>query len=112
MISRRQLVCMLALGGLMPPLARAQTKTRMRRIGFLGAGSASGFANHVAGLRTGLRELGYEERKNLAIEFRWAEGNFDRLGEFAQELLRLPAEVIISQGTPATLAAKKATTTV
>jgi putative tryptophan/tyrosine transport system substrate-binding protein len=92
--------------------ARAQQPAKVTRIGFLLAGTISGFAGHVATLRTGLRELGYVEGKNFVTEFRYAEGNYDRLPDLAAELVRRGVDIIICQGTPGTLAAKRATTTI
>jgi len=94
------------------PLAARAQKPAMPVIGFLGALSAGEWANQVAALRAGLREFGYIEGKNIAIEFRWAEGNYDRLPDLARELVRLNVDVLIAYGTPATRAAKQATTTV
>jgi putative ABC transport system substrate-binding protein len=82
------------------------------RIGFLGTASASAQAKRVDALRAGLRDLGYVEGKNIVIEFRWAEGRYDRLPDLAAELVRLKVDVLVTAGTPGTLAAKKATTTV
>jgi putative ABC transport system substrate-binding protein len=62
--------------------------------------------------RAGLRDLGYVEGDNIFIDFRWAEGNYLRLAEFAAELVRLKVDLLATYGTPATLAAKQATTTV
>jgi putative ABC transport system substrate-binding protein len=112
MISRRGFVGGMVVGVLVTPLASlAQpAKGRMPRIAFLGAASASGFATQIAGLRAGLNDLGYVEGKNIAIEFRWAEGKLDRLPQLAAELVRLPVDVLVTQGVPATRAAKEATT--
>jgi putative ABC transport system substrate-binding protein len=66
----------------------------------------------VAALRTGLRDLGYVEGKNLTIDFRWAEGKHGRLPELAAELVRLKVDVIVAQGTPGASAAKQATATI
>ena len=63
-------------------------------------------------MRAGLRDVGYVEGKNLVIEFRWAEGKFDRLPELAAELVRLNVDVILTAGSPAIRAAKNATTTI
>jgi putative ABC transport system substrate-binding protein len=63
-------------------------------------------------LRAGLRELGYVEGKNLLIESRWAEGNYDRLPDLATELVGLKVDLILTSGTPGTRAAKSATTTI
>jgi putative ABC transport system substrate-binding protein len=102
-----------ALGVFAPPLpAFAQQKGKVWRIGFLGTVSASGFAHRVDALRAGLRDLGYVEGKNLAIEYRWAEGKYERLPELAAELVRLKVDVIVTHGDPGILAAKTATTTI
>jgi hypothetical protein len=92
---------------------RAEYKAgKVYRIGFLGGGSASGYAPHVAALRLGLRDHGYLEGKNVTLAFRWAEGKYDRLPALAAELIRLNVDIIVTQGTPAALVAKQATTTV
>ena len=93
-------------------LAQAQQPGKIYRIGFLSATSASSNVDRVEALRAGLRDLGYVEGKNLVIEFRWAEGKFDRLPELAAELVRLNVDVILTAGTPAIRAAKNATTTI
>src|SRR4029450_8450320 len=77
--------------------------------GFLGSLSASDF--RIEALRAGLRDRGYVQGKNIAIEFRWAEGNYDRLPIVA-DLVRLKVDVIVTHGTPGSLAAKQATTTI
>lgn len=91
-----------------------QPPARIARIGFLGVASASAPASvaRVAALRTGLRDLGYVEGKNLTIDFRWAEGKHERLPELAAELVRLKVDVIVAQGTPGASAAKQATATI
>ena len=107
------LVVTLALGLLTAPLAtEGQQAKKVHRIGVLGAGSPSGYAHLVGAFRQGLRDLGYVEGKNLVIEYRWAEGNYDRLADLAAELVRLKLELIVTHGTPGTLAAKRATTTI
>lgn len=100
-----------ALSVPLPILAQPST-VKVARIGLLGAVSATGYAKLVEALRTGLRELGYVEGRNLAIEFRWAEGMYGRLPELAAELVRLKVDVIVTAGTPAVRAAKQATTTI
>src|SRR5207302_11019621 len=74
--------------------------------------SASIEENRIEAFRQGLRELGYVEGKNIVIEWRWAEGKFDRLPDLAAELVRLNVEVIVTGGSTSTRAAKKVTTTV
>jgi putative tryptophan/tyrosine transport system substrate-binding protein len=94
--------------------AQQQQPPRIARIGFLGVTSASLSANviRVGALRTGLRDLGYVEGKNLTIEFRWAEGRHERLPALAAELVGLKVDVIVAQGTQGTSAAKQATATI
>lgn len=88
------------------------TTTKVARIGFLGVSSASSSASRVEGLRAGLRDRGYVEGTNIALEFRWAEGNYDRLPELAADLVRLKVDVLVAQGAPGSRAAKHATTTI
>jgi ABC transporter substrate binding protein len=83
-----------------------------RRIGFLGADTQSGVESRLGRFRAGLRDLGYVEGDNVFIDFRWAEGNYARLTDFAAELVRLKVDLLVTYGTPGTPAAKKATTAV
>lgn len=107
---RAGLVLALSLGALAtPPAALAQQAEVPRRIGFLGNSTAALEANLVGPFRDGLRELGYVEGRNLLIEYRWVEGNYDRLPALIGELLASKVEVIVTAGTPATLAVKQAT---
>ena len=95
------------------PLAgEAQQAGRVWRIGFLGLPSASSAAARVEAFRRGLRDLGYVEGRNLAIEFRWTEGSADRLPALAAELAKLKVDVIVTQGTEATVSAHRATSTI
>ena len=84
----------------------------LRRIGFMGNSTAELEANLIGPFRDGLRDLGYDEGRNIQIEYRWAEGNYDRFPQLVAELLASKVEVIVTAGTPATLAVKRATTTV
>ncbi|TMJ88137.1 MAG: hypothetical protein E6G79_03040, partial [Alphaproteobacteria bacterium] len=95
-----------------PFVLHAQPLARVARIGFLGSASAPGSAKSVEALRTGLRDLGYVEGKNIVTEFRWAEGRYDRLSALVTELIRLKVDLIVTHGTPGTRAAKKATSTI
>jgi putative tryptophan/tyrosine transport system substrate-binding protein len=97
---------------LAPFASEAQEAGKVYRIGFLGPSSASTHANRVEALRAGLRELGYVEEKNILIENRWAEGKYDRLPGLAAELVHLKVDVLVTFGTPGTLAAKQTTTTI
>jgi len=112
-MNRRKLLIALGAGALGAPFASfAQQQVKVRRIGFLGAISASGYASQVEGFRSGLRDFGYVEGKNLVVEYRWAEGQYERLPELVAELIRSKVEVIVTHGTPGTRAAKQATTTI
>jgi len=110
--TRRKLLISLGASALAAPLAAfAQQRGKVWRIGFLGAASASGMARRMDALRTGLRDLGYVEGKNLVIEYRWAEGKYERFPELAADLVRLKVDVIVTHGNPGIIAAKNATST-
>jgi putative tryptophan/tyrosine transport system substrate-binding protein len=103
----------ITLGILLGSLAaQAQQTGNVYRIGFLGNSTAALEANLVGPFREGLRDLGYVEGRNVLIEYRWAEGKYDRFPALIGELLALKVAVIVTAGTPATLAVKKATTSV
>src|SRR5262249_4010674 len=82
------------------------------RVGFLGTSSMSLERPLVDAFRQKLQELGHVEGKNIAIEYRWAEGQDERLPRLAADLVRLQPDVIVTTGTPGTLAAKQATKTI
>ena len=110
---RREFITLLGGAAATWPLAaRAQQPAKIPRIGFLGNSTATMEANLIGPLRDGLRELGYEEGRNVIIEFRWADGKYDQFPALVAELLAAKVDVIITAGTPATLAIKKATSTV
>jgi putative ABC transport system substrate-binding protein len=88
--------------------ARAQLPRTMSRIGFLGNSTAALEANLTEPFRQGLRDLGYEEGRNITIEYRWAEGKYERLPALIAELVALNLDVMVTAGTPASLAVKKA----
>jgi putative ABC transport system substrate-binding protein len=97
----------------MPIAAFAQRPSaKLHRIGFLGPTSSAAMASRLEALRAGLRDLGYVEDKNLVIEFRWADGNYDRLPALAAELVRLKVDVIVTHSVPGARAAKQATKTI
>jgi putative ABC transport system substrate-binding protein len=103
----------LVLGILVAPLAaEAQQAGKVPRIGFLGNSTAALEANLIGPFREGLRDLGYDEGRNVLIEYRWAEGKYERFPALIAELIALKVDVIVTAGTPATLAVKKATTSV
>jgi ABC-type uncharacterized transport system substrate-binding protein len=85
---------------------------RVYRIGFLGQTSATDLPGQTGALRQGLRDLGYEEGRNLAIEYRWGERKLDRLPSLAAELVALKVDVIVTHGSPGSRAARQATSTI
>ena len=103
---------LLALSAGTPGTSEAQQAGKTYRLGFLSATSAARFVDQVDAFRQGLRDFGYVEGKNVTIEFRYADDRYDRLAVLAAELAQLKVDAIVTSGTPATLAIKKATTTI
>ena len=97
---------------ILAPLAEAQSARQVWRIGYLGTSSPALEPNLVNAFRQGLREFGHIEGQDIVIEYRWAEGKYDRFPELAAELVRLKVDVILTAGTPGALAAKQATRTI
>jgi putative tryptophan/tyrosine transport system substrate-binding protein len=93
-------------------LAEAQQPKKIPRLGFLVPGSLSSYSARIEAFRQGLRELGYVEGQSIIIEYRYAEGKFDRLPDLAAELVRLAVDVIVTGDTPAVQAVKNATNTI
>ena len=93
------------------PFAQAQQPGKIHRIGFLSRG-VPGSSPDIEAFRQGLRDLGYVEGKNLVIEYRYTERKADRYPDLLSDLVRLKVDVIIGDGTGATIAAKKATSTI
>ncbi len=113
MILRAALTVVLALGLLAAPRAvRAQQAGKVYRIGILETIPAARNAANLDALRKGLRDLGYVEGRNLVIEYRSADGRAERFPDLAAELVRLKVDLIVTRGTPAARAAKKATETI
>ena len=112
-MDRRSFLFVFSLGGLSAPLAAdAQPTGKVYRIGYLGMGSATVSQLPVEAFREGLRELGLVEGQNIVIDYRFAEGRFDRLPELAAELVLLRVDVIMAGPTPPAMAAKNATGTI
>src|SRR6266851_6777875 len=112
-MDRRSFLFVFSLGGLSAPLAAdAQPTGKVYRIGYLGMGSATVSPPFVEAFREGLRELGLVEGQNIVIDYRFAEGRFDRLPELAAELVLLKVDVIMAGPTPPAMAAKNATGTI
>ena len=110
---RRDLITLLGGAAVAWPFAaRAQQRAKVARIGYLGLVSASWHTARVTAFRAGLRDLGYVEGKDIVIEFRWAESQYDRLPALVAELVRLNVDVIVTHTVPGAFAAKKATSTI
>lgn len=92
--------------------AEAQQTNKVPRIGFLGNSTAALEANLVRPFRDGLRDLGYVEGQNILIEYRWAEGKYERFPALIAELIALKVDVVVTAGTPATQAYQKARTSI
>lgn len=112
-LKRREFFALLGGVAAAWPLATlAQPSGKLPRIGFLGVFSHAEFRRRVDALQTGLRQLGYEEGKNIVIHYRWAEGRYDLLPALATELVRLSVDVIVTHTTPGARAAGQATSTI
>src|SRR5437762_7485261 len=112
MTTRRRFLVALVVGTLAAPFALRAQQQRTYRIGFLGNSTAALEANLVGPFREGLRDLGYVEGRNIIIEYRWAEGKYERFPELIAELVARKVDVIVTAGTPAALAVQRATATI
>jgi putative ABC transport system substrate-binding protein len=111
-IARREFLATLGGAAVAWPLAARAQQPSMPVVGFVGSDSPDRWATNVRAFQQGLREVGYVEGGNVAIEYRWAEGQNERLSGLVTDLLRRPVSVLAVPGTPAALAAKAASTTV
>jgi putative ABC transport system substrate-binding protein len=110
-IARRDFIAALGCATAWPFAALTQ-QAAMPTVGLLNSASAQAYAARIAAFRQGLGETGYVEGQNVAIEYQWAEGQYDRLPSMAAELVRRHVAVIAAITTPCALAAKTATTTI
>jgi putative ABC transport system substrate-binding protein len=108
---RRRLIALLG-GAIALPCVAAEQQKAMPVIGFLGSDSPGPAASYLAAFHQGLSETGYVEGQNVAIEYRWAEGHYDRPPALAADLVGQRVDVIVTSGTPPALAAKTATSTI
>jgi ABC-type uncharacterized transport system substrate-binding protein len=95
-----------------PRISQAQHAAHVPRLGLLMPGSASGYASRLEAFRHGLRDLGYVEGRTITLEYRFAEGQADRLPALVAELVQLPVDVLVVDGTVALRPAQHATTTI
>jgi putative ABC transport system substrate-binding protein len=112
MMRRRDVIALFGGAAAWPAAARAQRPGKLPTIGFFSANSASSASPWTAAFVQRLRDLGWIEGRTVAIEYRWGEGGTEHTAEFVAEFVRLKVDVIVTHGTPNTLAAKQATSVI
>src|SRR5262245_61343782 len=111
-MKRREFITLLGGAAAWPLAARAQQAGKLPIIGLLGSATLLAESQRVAGVVQRLRQLGWIENRNVAIEYRWAEGRSERFVEIATEFVQLKVDVIVATTTPAVIAAKQATSVI
>ena len=111
-MKRRDFITLLGSALAWPLAARAQQGKKLPTIGLLGSVTAAAQSQWTAAFVQRLREVGWTEGRNVAIEYRWAEGRTERFAEIADEFVRLEVDVIVTSGTPAVMALKQATSVI
>lgn len=108
----RRAALLAAAALLVAPRVVAQPGTKVHRVGFLGTAFAAGYVRELEWIRGGLRKVGYEEGRNLVIEYRWAEGSAERTQRIAAEFVALKVDAILVHGIPGAVAASRETSTI
>jgi putative ABC transport system substrate-binding protein len=111
-VKRREFISLLGGAAAWPLAARAQQPAKLPTVGFLGQSTPLGEGERAVAFAQRLRELGWVEGRTVVIEYRWAEGQSERLAEIAAEFVRLKVDIIVTGGTPAVVAAKQATSAI
>jgi putative tryptophan/tyrosine transport system substrate-binding protein len=111
-MKRREFIGLVATG-MLPRIGQAQSSSaKVPRVGFLGLPAADSLPERTEAFRAGLRDLGYREGRDIIVEYRWANSDYNRLPMLLAELIELKVDVIVTHGTPGVMAAKQATSTI